>query len=225
MREVAVPPCPIHFPQSQTRVSDSPMNSYPQPTPTSGGGNKPFTFDDPDDEYWNASIPPQSSSLHDQSAPLDNLFEFCPPCPSNSVATSTPLRPMTANATPQPSQNHEESPVRRLDTFSDLQSVASDDVSASTSASDAPHRAGKGEVSCGKEHVAAGKRGGSVSILSECSLNSISTELTVHLDYARLKHEHRKLQRHFEVGGVCSNNVYGMIRSNFRVPETRDTSP
>lgn len=35
--------------------------------------------------------------------------------------------------------------------------------------------------------------------MSDCSLGSHSSAVTVNLDYARLRSEHKKLQKHFEV--------------------------
>lgn len=40
---------------------------------------------------------------------------------------------------------------------------------------------------------------GTASIVSDCSLGSYASEMTVHLDYVRLKTEHKKLKKHFEV--------------------------
>ncbi len=58
------------------------------------------------------------------------------------------------------------------------------------------------------------------------SVGSYSSESTTQLDYSRLKAEHRKLQRHFEVRMTSSTviAVQNMRLDRYRAPEIEETT-
>lgn len=144
---------------------------------------KKFTFDNPEDSYWNESGS-NSSSLFDDlpskqwaaRAAVDNLFEVrevfsakIPQLPNNS--------PTTANSIGATVLKKE---ARREEAVDDFINHKTANFKIETESS--PLHAGGPSAA---------------SVVSECSVSSLPSDANrLDLDYSRLKAEHRKLQRH-----------------------------
>ncbi|KAI6219604.1 Spermatogenesis-defective protein 39 [Aphelenchoides fujianensis] len=143
--------------------------------------NRQFTFDDPEDAYWNDE---SGSAFFDDGNPtavearqaLDTLFEQHLELPdakstgdSESFESAT-NRPLSTAGRPSTSKQ-------------------AADFSAPTEQKRQANLEAVGEKP---------RRLGSVSVISDCSVGSFNSESTVHFDYARLKAEHHKLQRYLE---------------------------
>ncbi|XGW07468.1 hypothetical protein V3C99_010556 [Haemonchus contortus] len=143
---------------------------------------KKFTFDDPEDSYWNESGS-NSSSLFDDlpskqwaaRAAVDNLFE------QREILSARV--PQQLSTVPKPITN----------------SVGDNNVQ-STEAVDEfiIHKKADFKVEVETSPLHAGGPS-AASVISECSVSSLPSDAhRLDLDYSRLKAEHRKLQRHLE---------------------------
>uniref|UniRef100_A0A1I7XMD6 Vps16_C domain-containing protein n=1 Tax=Heterorhabditis bacteriophora TaxID=37862 RepID=A0A1I7XMD6_HETBA len=145
---------------------------------------KKFTFDDPEDSYWNESGS-NSSSLFDDlpskqwaaRTAMDNLFDQN--LTENGITKTVNLAASGDAAiklTNEPTQLREkimDEFISKKNTSYKMDNVAS------------PHRMATGPSA--------------PSIVSECSASSLPSDANrLDLDYSRLRAEHRKLQRHLE---------------------------
>ncbi|CAI4222536.1 unnamed protein product [Auanema sp. JU1783] len=135
---------------------------------------KKFTFDDPEDSYWNESGS-NSSSLFDDlpskqwaaRAAVDSLFDVA----KEAEKTKPKEAPTTLSNAPFEKGDSEKTRDRIVDEIIHTRTAALklDDASP---------------------------RGGAPSVVSECSVSSLPSDAhRLDLDYSRLKEEHRKLQR------------------------------
>ncbi|KAJ1366766.1 hypothetical protein KIN20_027522 [Parelaphostrongylus tenuis] len=138
---------------------------------------KKFTFDHPEDSYWNESGS-NSSSLFDDlpskqwaaRAAVDSLFD---------------QRELLSTKVPQPSSpiplvNSTGETVQKREAFDEFIKQRTTNFKVETSPL---HEGGPSAA----------------SVVSECSVSSLPSDANrLDLDYSRLKAEHRKLQRHLE---------------------------
>ncbi|PAV69142.1 hypothetical protein WR25_05792 isoform B [Diploscapter pachys] len=160
-------------------------------------GKKKFTFDDPEDSYWNESgNGSTASSLFDDlpskqwaaRVAVDNLFDTKdntqpPPPPLTHPTTTAPQTRQAADADRTQINLASAPPLSReklVDNFLHSRAAAGRGVSGMSMS---PERA----------------LPGAPSITSECSASSLPSEAQrLDLDYSRLRAEHRKLQKHLE---------------------------
>ncbi|KAK5978209.1 Spermatogenesis-defective protein 39 [Trichostrongylus colubriformis] len=157
---------------------------------------KKFTFDDPEDSYWNESGS-NSSSLFDDlpskqwaaRAAVDNLFEQ-----REQFSTKTPQQSSTLV---QPVSN----PIG----VNNIQTREAVNEFINHEKADF-----KLEVETSPLHAGGPS---AASVVSECSVSSLPSDAhRLDLDYSRLKAEHRKLQRHLEA----------VRHDRYRAPDVRE---
>ncbi|KAI1713721.1 dnaJ domain-containing protein [Ditylenchus destructor] len=160
-----------------------------------------FNFDDPEDSYWNetgsntgnqASDLSQAESSRKQSvlskSSHASFFDNSDLESGGEDLSTTPNRSRLLEEfeskinIPGPSTWKDAADAITTDP-SDSKSVQSDKSSV---------------ADITKPNSSSNIKPASASIVSDCSLGSYSTEVTVQLDYSRLKSEHKKLQKHFE---------------------------
>ncbi|KAI1704636.1 spermatogenesis-defective protein 39 [Ditylenchus destructor] len=160
-----------------------------------------FNFDDPEDSYWNetgnntgnqASDLSQSESSRKQSVLSKtshaSFFDNSDLESGGEDLSTTPNRSRLLEEfeskinLPGPSTWKDAADAITTDP-SDSKSVQSDKSSV---------------ADITKPNSSSKVKPASASIVSDCSLGSYSTDVTVQLDYSRLKSEHKKLQKHFE---------------------------
>lgn len=171
--------------------------------------HRKFTFDDPEDSYWNANGPlasslfddiPSTSNAAAARAALEDLFESQVRFTNDDASSTTESEKRTENG-------REIADVNTGDGYNIRKSVATDSRQRTLSATATVEQGNYGlqlqtsystagrdlfDVSQGFSNKSA------ASIISEGSVGSFSNESTTQLDYSRLKSEHRKLQRHLE---------------------------
>lgn len=142
-----------------------------------------FTFDNPEDSYWNVNGPvtvslfddsPSTSSAAAARAALENLFENKVQCGSDDGLSNIEIESLIE----KPTKNGGMA----------VKTVKSTAVSSRPSfqlGDDEPFRWKFSSKSA-------------ASVVSDGSAESFSSNATTQLDYSRLKSEHRKLQRHLE---------------------------
>lgn len=143
---------------------------------------KKFTFDDPQDSYWNESGS-NSSSLFDDlpskqwaaRAALDNLFES---------AETPKARPVLSGA-PDAHTGGGDAAVKLASAPTQARDKIVDEfINNRTSALKIDNTSSPNKAP---------------SVVSECSISSLPSDAhRLDLDYSRLRAEHRKLQRHLE---------------------------
>ncbi|EYC36258.1 hypothetical protein Y032_0914g3028 [Ancylostoma ceylanicum] len=145
---------------------------------------KKFTFDDPEDSYWNESGS-NSSSLFDDlpskqwaaRAAVDNLFD------QREVFSAKVAEP------PPSSQNANSNSVAGENAAQKREEVVQDFIN---------HKAANLKLEVETSPLHAGGPS-AASVISECSVSSLPSDAhRLDLDYSRLRAEHRKLQRHLE---------------------------
>ncbi|KAH7715078.1 SPE-39 protein [Aphelenchoides avenae] len=175
--------------------------------------HRKFTFDDPEDSYWNEQNAATSTSFFADvnsnasiaRQALDELFD--------TRDSSSSLIDDTASSVAESEKPRSELEAEfehaRVSTSTTTASLPSGTPKRSVPPKPPSDVVSISEMSIGERratlsdaYVAVAERSfravGSASVISDCSVGSYSSEATVHLDYARLKSEHRKLQRHLE---------------------------
>uniref|UniRef100_A0A915ECV5 Vps16 C-terminal domain-containing protein n=1 Tax=Ditylenchus dipsaci TaxID=166011 RepID=A0A915ECV5_9BILA len=167
-----------------------------------------FNFDDPEDSYWNETG--GSTSLNDSSNHETN--NSTPARTNLDLESTTEISSAVARLSSQLVKdfeltvglvNENQATTSERSGTSDpglalkkYNSIESDDLRSVTSSADATTSKLSNTNSSLLEQIV--QHNGAASIVSDCSLGSYSSEVTVQLDYSRLKSEHKKLQKHFE---------------------------
>ncbi|KAI6199714.1 Spermatogenesis-defective protein 39 [Aphelenchoides besseyi] len=148
--------------------------------------NRQFTFDDPEDAYWNnddsasAFFDDGNRTAVEARQALDNLFEQHLELPEN----------LSTNGSDKPNSELELEVNKTANNFTLVQQSTTPKLSSYTT-----NPADRRQLEATAEKP---RRLGSVSVISDCSVGSFNSESTVHFDYARLKTEHNKLQKYLE---------------------------
>lgn len=135
-----------------------------------------FTFDNPEDSYWNEASNSDNGNNESTYKKSENFFDE----PSTSSISENKLFDSDKEFTNISNKWTDLS-------FNDVQSLSDKSSIVENSKIDESSNFERKIT-----HI------GSASILSDCSLGSHSSAFTVNLDYARLRLEHKKLQKHFE---------------------------
>ncbi|KAE9552601.1 hypothetical protein FO519_004183 [Halicephalobus sp. NKZ332] len=154
---------------------------------------KKFTFDDPEDSYWNQSASTSASIFED---PKDVANEA-----RHALALLTESREQfsgTATA-----QSDETSSIAESEKpLSEVEFVSKFSASSTPAKRvDVPLQSfNESSSSFGDERIYGMHKApfSTASIVSEGSIGSFNSEATVYLDFSRLKSEHKKLQKHLE---------------------------
>ncbi|CAD5232297.1 unnamed protein product [Bursaphelenchus xylophilus] len=141
-----------------------------------------FTFDDPEDSYWNDNDSQNSFFADQKNATvarqvLDDLYEVDFDIPDEDL--------------PEPPSNDN----NELSEGSSNKVFFDDQPKVFPEQLHKPHLLGANKLN---ESPRPRRPLGSSSMISDCSFTSFSSDATVHLDYARLKSEHHKLQKYLD---------------------------
>ncbi|PAV69221.1 hypothetical protein WR25_01562 isoform B [Diploscapter pachys] len=159
-------------------------------------GKKKFTFDDPEDSYWNESgNGSTASSLFDDlpskqwaaRIAVDNLFD---------TKDNTQPPPLTHPTTTAPQTQQAAAADRTQINFASAPPLSREKLVDNFLHSRAAAGRGVSGMSMSPERALPG----APSVTSECSASSLPSEAQrLDLDYSRLRAEHRKLQKHLEM--------------------------